>query len=71
MIKLDFKSFERTGVFTNGITVDELIENLQGYKGMYGNQPIRFDLEGDGDCHVQFDYFRNALTISVYEEDPR
>lgn len=68
---MSLTAFQQTGVFTNGITVEELIENLQEYNYMYGNQPIHFSLDGEDECHVQFDYFKNALTIDVNEEIPR
>lgn len=61
------KEFERTGKFQNGITVNQLIEHLEGYKDIYGDNPITISIFGDEDTLVQLDYYTNALTIDVME----
>ena len=66
---MGYENFKRTGVFTNGIKVDELIENLKEYRKFYGNQPVRFAVHGDEDCFVQFDYYENALMIHTEEAE--
>ena len=63
------KELERTGRFQNGTTVDDLIKHLSEYKSIYGNNPIYITLFGGKEVTVQFDYYADALTIDVMEDE--
>lgn len=56
------------GVLEGQMTVDEFIDYLKGHKSVYGNTLVRFLISGDEEVKVQFDHYKNAITIDVYED---
>lgn len=59
----------RNGRIEGIAKVSDLEEYLKGHKEMYGNTDVVFMCEGDKNVTVQFDHFKNALTIDVAVKD--
>ena len=49
--------------------VSDLIKYLKDHMDFYGNTDVCFMVDGEKDVTVQFDHFKNALTIDVMENE--
>lgn len=58
---------ERNGKIEGETKVSEVIEYLKGHQDFYGDTPVIFSIEGERNVSVQFDHFKNALTIDLDE----
>lgn len=48
--------------------VSDLITYLQGHQEVYGDTAVRFEIHGEDAEEVQFEHYKNVITIDVREE---
>lgn len=47
--------------------MSEVIDYLEKHRDVYGDTPVIFSIEGERNVSVQFDHFKNAITIDLEE----
>lgn len=58
---------EYNGKIEGSTKVSEVIDYLKKHQGVYGDTSIIFSIEGQRDVSVQFDHYRDALTVDIEE----
>lgn len=59
---------EYNGKIEGETKVSELVDYLQKHMSVYGDTSLIFMIEGERSVNVQFEHFKDALTIDIEEE---
>jgi len=68
MEKMNMPVNQYNGKIEGTTKVSDIINYLKDHQKVYGDTPVLFSIEGERDVIVQFDHFKDALTINLEEE---